>query len=95
MPTKATGPNACEIVPHSHPWMVNLANCGGVLVSSRLVLSAAHCFFLSGECTNYPTRLFGNRTAIFGDHDTSIKEDGEKHIEVEKIICHEDYITGS
>ena len=95
MPTKASGPNACEIVLHSRPWMVNLNNCGGVLLSSKIVLSAQHCFYTREECTNYPTRFYGNRTAIFGEHDTTIKEDGEKHIGVEKIICHEDYITGS
>ena len=47
--SRISGPNACEVEPHSKPWVVRLQNkdgssgCAGTLVSRNIVLTAAHC----------------------------------------------------
>ena len=38
------GPNACEVKPHSKPWIVRFeGGCGGTLIAKNAVLSAKHC----------------------------------------------------
>ena len=72
-----------EVVPHSIPWQVGLVIvgtrkpfCGGTLIGSRHVISAAHC-----------TEGNRNLNVVVGEHDIDNHRDGIV-MEVEKIYEH-------
>ena len=78
---KIVGPDSCQVKPHSKPWMVNIVirhnhkhMCGGVLIGTRLVLTASHCMeslvklckgLSEGNCRHWKKVL-----VILGDHDS-------------------------
>ena len=75
------GPNACEVKPHSKPWIVRFPitktvnNCVGTLIAKNAVLTAKHC--------NPPTK---GDSAILGDHDVDDFDIGEISIKVANVI---------
>lgn len=73
---------------NEYPWQVALVSkngeagtpfCGGSLISSRTVLTAAHC----GSSASM--------AVLVGEHDTKNNQDGQIKIAVEKVINHKDY----
>ena len=75
---RISGPNATEATPHSKPWIVNLGGCGGTLIGRRFVLTAYHC--------KTHGSVWEGKEIVFGDHDQTIREQGEQRINVKKIV---------
>jgi trypsin len=74
---------------HSFPYQVGLTNtggnvpfCGGSLISSNYVLTAAHCTI---------GRSASSMQVIVGDHDFTIAGDGEQNFNVQNILVHPQY----
>nr|XP_016851088.1 PREDICTED: ovochymase-2 isoform X1 [Anolis carolinensis]XP_016851089.1 PREDICTED: ovochymase-2 isoform X1 [Anolis carolinensis] len=69
----------------SHPWQVSLKRnnhhfCGGTLVSTQWVVTAAHCVVSSS--------LLSLLTVTAGEHDLSLKDKEEQTLQVKQIIRH-------
>ncbi|XP_031700871.1 chymotrypsin-like elastase family member 2A isoform X2 [Anarrhichthys ocellatus] len=78
-----------DVRPHSWPWQVSLQSdssgrwrhvCGGTLISSDWVLTAAHCI---NDRYNYSVEL--------GKHSLETSEEGSTARRAATIIPHEDY----
>ena len=96
------GPDACQVKPHSKPWIVKCKThltCAGTLISKSVVLTAAHCIcecldpFCSrqqpaGKCTAWKGKY-----ARVGEHDI-FAQDGEQKIKIQHAVAHKNWTGG-
>ncbi|XP_077177997.1 ovochymase-2 isoform X2 [Paroedura picta] len=74
-----------QVQQGSHPWQVSLKRdsghfCGGTLVSTQWVITAAHCI--------QSRNLLSSLTITAGEHDLRLTEEGEQTLPVKRIISH-------
>ena len=88
------GPNACQVKPHSKPWMVKTPRCGGTLISKRVVLTAGHCI-CKDDCSSAAIQRLNSKYVTVGEHDTENDlESGEQKIRIEKVAIHTKWSGG-
>ncbi|XP_029142773.1 ovochymase-2-like, partial [Protobothrops mucrosquamatus] len=77
-----------QVQQGSHPWQVSLKRsnhhfCGGTLVSTQWVITAAHCVVSRS--------LLRLLTVTAGEHDLSLKDEEEQTLYVKDIIKHPNF----
>ena len=83
---------------NEYPWLARLRivwpgdsfRCGGSLVASQWIVTAAHCVFHRDEVTLASSSMI---TVILGEHDTSTSFESKiprKELKVTQIISHDD-----
>ncbi|NXN68752.1 OVCH2 protein, partial [Himantopus himantopus] len=77
-----------QVKQGSHPWQVSLKRrqkhfCGGTIVSAQWVITAAHCI------VDRNVLRYLNVTA--GEHDLTIRENGEQTLPVKYVIKHPNF----
>lgn len=99
---KISGPDSCQVKPHSKPWMVNLSKgkdsrhyCGGVLIGTKVVLTAAHCIckytypYFNVTVSGKECQLWKELTVTVGDHD--LKDGNLSNTMTEKQVSKIEY----
>ncbi|XP_008108629.2 ovochymase-1 isoform X1 [Anolis carolinensis] len=77
-----------EACPHCWPWHIGLHflgdyQCGGVIIGSVWILTAAHCVQISKDISHW--------TVVAGEYDRILKEPNEQVRRVKAIIMHQDF----
>ena len=88
---------------NEYPWMAAISDaqesqfCGGTLIASQWVLTAAHCMFKDQAGTQPQTA--GELLVVLGEHDLLTEGEAskipKKAVKVSKIINHKDYNSPS
>lgn len=87
-----------EAFPHSWPWqaMIEVKNrkdakwqhkCGGSLIHSEWIVTAAHCLAFSPDPRIY--------RIVLGAHDRTKREDTDQYFEISQLYVHKRYQTDS
>ena len=91
------GPNACQVKPHSKPWTVKTPDCGGTLISKRVVLTAGHCICERSfnPCSSAAIQASIGKYVTVGEHDIANDfESGDQKIKIEKVAIHTKWSGG-
>ncbi|ELU06672.1 hypothetical protein CAPTEDRAFT_18116 [Capitella teleta] len=76
-----------EAVAHSWPWQARVVaagvECGGSLIDTQFVITAAHCLATNTDPNSW--------TVILGDHDRRLVEENQETLDVVATIIHSGY----